>query len=125
MELRELIETMQSYGKAWEGQNPDALIALFTEDGTYQEKPYLEPMQWHDAIRAYWIQYPVSDQRNITFTLWKCNVVEDTWYAERVARFDQIESWLSIELYWIMIITMKEWKIATLREYWHSKKWQL
>jgi len=35
---------LDAYGRAWETRDPEAVVRLFTEDGTYQETPFVEPM---------------------------------------------------------------------------------
>jgi hypothetical protein len=113
---------MNKYGEAWENQNPDKIIDLFAEDWTYQDKPFKKPMKWHKEISEYWIKYPLKDQKNIKFTLWKCWVHDWTWYVEWTTHFDQIESSKHVEIRGIILITMKNWKIKDLWEYRHSQK---
>ena len=122
MKLEELRNIMELYWEAWESQDPDKIIDLFTEDGTYQDKPFSEPMNWHKEIKEYWIKYPLNDQKNIKFTLWKCWVHDWIWYAEWESNFDQVESWKHVKIKWIILITMNDWKIKDLWEYWHSQK---
>ncbi len=113
---------MQKYWEARESQSPDKIIDLFVEDGTYQDKPFNHPMKGHKEIKNYWIKYPLTDQENIKFTLWKCWVHNEIGYAEWISNFDQKESWKHVEIRGIILITMKDWKIKDLREYRHSKK---
>jgi len=40
---------LDTYGRAWETRDPEAVVALFTEDGTYQETPFVEPMRGRSA----------------------------------------------------------------------------
>ena len=122
MQYETLITTMQAYGKAREEQDPDQIVALFTPDGTYQVKPGEIPLTWHAEIRSYRETYPVHDQKNIHFTLGRCNVANDTGYAERICNFDQIESGKHIEMRGIILIHMEENKIKELREYRHVQK---
>jgi hypothetical protein len=57
---------LDAYGHAWESRNPEAATALFTEDGTYQVTPFLEPMRGRKAIYEYWCEV-VRTEENITF----------------------------------------------------------
>jgi hypothetical protein len=45
---------LDAYGQAWENRNPEAATALYTESGTYQVTPFLEPMRGRNAIFEYW-----------------------------------------------------------------------
>jgi len=54
MDLHSLKSWLDSYGRAWETKNPEAAGVLFTEDASYQESPYDEPMRGRSAIVEYW-----------------------------------------------------------------------
>jgi len=45
---------LDSYGRAWETRDPEAVVRLFTEDATYQETPFVEPLRGRLAIADYW-----------------------------------------------------------------------
>jgi ketosteroid isomerase-like protein len=53
-----VVEWLSAYGRAWEAMDPDAAVALFTEDATYQETPFDEVMRGRPAIHAYWEEIP-------------------------------------------------------------------
>jgi hypothetical protein len=53
MDLHSLKSWLDSYGRAWETKNPEAAGVLFTEDASYQESPYDEPMGGRSAIVEY------------------------------------------------------------------------
>lgn len=42
------------YIKAWEQQDPDLIVTIFTNGATYHERVLAEPARGIDAIRAYW-----------------------------------------------------------------------
>lgn len=113
---------MKKYGEAWEKQNPDLLLEIFDKDGTYQVTPFEKPIKGHVAIKKYWIKYPQKDQKNIKFKLDQCGFNHEAGYAEWISSFNQISSRKFVELRGIMIITLKNNKIKSLREYWHSTK---
>ena len=50
----ELADWIAAYGRAWEEGDPDAVVALFTEDASYRSSPFREPNLGHEGIRAYW-----------------------------------------------------------------------
>lgn len=122
MKIKDLINIMKKYWEAWEKQDTKKLLDLFDEDWTYQDKPFNTPMKLYKEIEEYWTKYPLSDQKNIKFYLWKCWIYGWTWYAEWTSNFDQIESWKHVEIRGIILIKLKNWKIKNLWEYWHSEK---
>lgn len=122
MELNKLKSIMKKYGEAWEKQDPDLLLTIFDKDGTYQVTPFEKPIKGHLAIKKYWIKYPKKDQKNIKFILGQCAVYSRIGYAEWISSFDQISSSKFVELKGIIIITLKNNKIKSLREYWHTMK---
>ena len=58
----ELADWIESYRRAWEGNDPDLLVSLFTEDGSYRSSPFRKPNLGHEGIRAYWAR-AVGPQR--------------------------------------------------------------
>src|SRR5262245_60128242 len=63
MDVRIFDRWLESYGRAWESRDPAAAARIFTEQGTYQETPFDEPMRGQAAIRAYWEAVPRSQDR--------------------------------------------------------------
>ena len=57
---------LDAYGQAWENRNPETAAALFTEDGSYQVMPFLEPMLGRKAIFQHWSEV-ARTQENIRF----------------------------------------------------------
>jgi len=49
---------LDAYGKAWETRNPEAAAALFTENGTYQVTPFLEPMRGRKPFSSIGQRWP-------------------------------------------------------------------
>ena len=60
-------EWLEGYRAAWEQRDPALAAALFTEDASYRETPYDEPMQGREAIRDYWARV-VAGQKDVRFT---------------------------------------------------------
>src|SRR5437660_7610952 len=58
---------LDAYGRAWETRDPEAVIKLFTEDATYQEAPFSEPMRGRAAIREYWAEKVARSQEQVSF----------------------------------------------------------
>jgi ketosteroid isomerase-like protein len=49
---------LDGYVRAWKSYDPQAIGELFSEDATYFESPYGEPLRGRAAIVAYWLQEP-------------------------------------------------------------------
>ncbi len=49
-------EWIEAYARAWRDRNPEAAVALFTEDAEYRSHTFREPHRGHDGIRAYWAE---------------------------------------------------------------------
>jgi len=45
---------LEKYGRAWEARNANTAADLYTEDGTYQVTPLVEPMRGRAVILEYW-----------------------------------------------------------------------
>ena len=58
---------LDRYKVAWEGRDPGAAAALFTEAASYRETPYDRPFEGREAIEDYWAN-AVSGQRDVRFT---------------------------------------------------------
>lgn len=49
----QLLQWQVGFVRAWEGQDTDLFLTLFTEDATYQDTPYTVPFEARD-FRAFW-----------------------------------------------------------------------
>lgn len=113
---------MEDYRRAWEHKDADLLLTLFTEDATYHENPFNEPLVGHDAIRKYWQRVVMTNQKDIRFR-WRSvhsNGKEHTieWEAE----FTRIEPSQRVELRGMMFLAFSGDRIVRLREYWHKRE---
>lgn len=113
---------LQTYGKAWMNQDPNLILTIFTEDATYHERVLKEPMRGHKEIRAYWVSKVVEEQDDIKWKLLNVYVDKDTVIAEWDAIFYNNYEQKTIQIREVAILEFKEEKIASLREYWHSKR---
>jgi nuclear transport factor 2 (NTF2) superfamily protein len=66
MEPKTFKSWLEAYGRAWTGRDPQAAADLFTEDGTYQVTPFVEPIRGRSAIFDYWV-HVTETQRNFQF----------------------------------------------------------
>ena len=46
---------VERYRSAWESNDPEEIVALFTDDARYFTEPFHEPWQGRDAIRDGWL----------------------------------------------------------------------
>ena len=122
MDARVFEEWLDAYRRAWEGRDPDAAACLFTEDATYQETPFEEPMRGRAAIRAYWEGVP-ANQRQIKF---ESDVLAFTAHGEGLARwrasFVRISSGVLVELDGIFLVRLVEGRCTEFREWWHRRE---
>ena len=112
---------MEDYRRAWEHQDAALLLTLFTEDATYHENPFNEPLAGHAAIRDYW-QRATGNQRDIRFRWRPVHSAGDEHAIEWEAQFTRLEPAQLVELRGMMFLTISGGRIARLREYWHKRE---
>lgn len=114
MNVREWVE---AYGRAWQEQDADAVVALFTEDAEYRSSPFREPGIGSAGIRDYWTRVTSTqedaDVRMGTPIVAGDRVVVEWWATMR----DEGEE---ITLPGCLLLRFApDGRCATLREYWH------
>lgn len=123
--LKQLESVMKTYGKAWETQDTELLLSIFTKNGTYQESPLAKPYKGHKQIAKFWDRIVVGKTKNIKFKLGKCYLSSDkkTGFAEWECKCShkQTTEWIKDHMVGIMILKMKDSKITNLNEYWNTK----
>jgi len=114
---------LDAYGRAWETRDPAAAADLFTEDATYQETPFTEPVRGRPAIHEYWRQATQS-QCDVRFGYEILSVAEDRgiarwWVSFTVpAQAQQVQ----IKLDGIFLVVMAEGnRCKDFREWWHEQ----
>jgi ketosteroid isomerase-like protein len=50
----DIADWIDAYARAWRDCDPDAVVAIFTEDAIYRSSPFREPHLGSDGIHAYW-----------------------------------------------------------------------
>ena len=80
-----VLDWLDAYKQAWENQDSELIVTLFSEDAQYIENPFHEPMVGRQAIRQYWQNGAVASQKEISFAsqLWSLegNVAIAHWSA--------------------------------------------
>ncbi len=116
-----LSSLMELYRRAWETRDPDLAVQLFTEDATYQENPFSEPIAGQDGIRHYW-EEATRHQRDIRFRWEPISHRGNLHVVEWQAEFTRADSDRRIELRGVMLIELHGDRIFRFREYWHRRE---
>ena len=117
-DVRDVIEV---YIVAWEAQDPDLIVTIFTPGATYHERVMQDPIPGREAIRRYWQSKVVESQANITCRLLNLYLDGDTAIAEWEAEFDDMTQGLRKRMKEIAVLVFEGNLIASLREYWASE----
>ncbi len=117
-DVREVIDV---YIRAWETQDPDLIVTIFTPAATYHERVMQDPIPDRESIGVYWQSKVVEAQANITCRLLNLYLDGDTAIAEWEAEFDDIAQGLRKRMREIAVLTFEGHLIASLREYWASE----
>lgn len=113
-------DVLATYIKAWQEQDPDLIVTIFTERATYHERVLRDPIPDREAIRAYWQDKVVGEQANITCKLLNLYLDGDTAIAEWLAEFDDVGEGVRKRMQEIAVLTFEGQLISSLREYWSS-----
>jgi ketosteroid isomerase-like protein len=116
------LKVLDTYIRAWETQDPDLIVTIFTEAATYHERVLDDPIPDRDAIRAYWESKVVRAQANITCELLNVYADGDTVIAEWQAEFDDVAQGVRKRMREIAVLVFEGRLIASLREYWASEQ---
>ncbi len=113
---------LDAYGRAWETRDPQAAGRLFTEDATYRESPFDDPMFGRNAIIEYWSDVPKS-QENIKFSYEIFGITEQRGFARWWASFVRIPSQMKVKYDGIFVVEMNEKNECTkFEEWWHRQE---
>ena len=118
MDLHSLELWLTAYGQAWENRDSNAAGMLFTEDATYQENPFDQPMRGRSAIIEYWTHVPRT-QENIHFSYEITALTGDLAIAHWWTSFTRIPSNSKVKLDGIFLLSFGEDnQCRSLREWW-------
>jgi SnoaL-like domain len=111
---------LEAYGRAWTSRDPQAAADLYTERGTYQVTPFVEPMRGRQAILDYWTHVTQTEQ-DIQFGYEILSVSPDQGIARWWASFVIVPPGLPTKLDGIFLISLDEnGRCHSLREWWHK-----
>jgi len=114
-------EVIGVYIKAWETQDPDLIVTIFTSSATYHERVLQDPIPDREAIRRYWLSKVVQSQANIQCKLLNLYLDGQTVIAEWEAEFDDVAKGVRKRMREIAVLTFEGKLISSLREYWASE----
>jgi len=116
------LKVLDTYIRAWETQDPDLIVTIFTEGARYHERVLSDPIPDREAIRAYWETKVVQDQADIHCELLNFYVDGDTVIAEWLAEFDDVAQGVRKRMQEVALLVFEGGLIASLREYWASEQ---
>jgi nuclear transport factor 2 (NTF2) superfamily protein len=116
-----LIAVLAIYKNAWEQQDAELILTIFTKDALYHEQVLKEPIRGHEGIAAYWKEKVVQEQGRIRFTLLNTYIDGTTGIAEWEVYFDDVVKQERKYMKEIAILAFIDGKIASLHEYWASE----
>jgi ketosteroid isomerase-like protein len=116
-----LLAALDVYKFAWEQQDSELILTIFTKDAVYHERVLQEPIRGHEGIAAYWKEKVVEEQGRISFTLLRTYIDGTTGIAEWEVTFDDLVQRNRKHIKEIAILEFVDGKIASLREYWTSE----
>jgi SnoaL-like domain len=113
---------LEAYGRAWQERNPQAAANLFTEDGTYQVTPFVEPMSGRLAILEYWSNVARTEE-DIQFGFEILAATQEAGIARWWASFLIVPQGLQTKLEGIFLISLDTGgRCRSLREWWHKEQ---
>ena len=111
---------LDAYGHAWESGDPRAAAEIFTNDATYQEVPFDEPMRGREAIAEYWSKN-VSEQDQVRFGYEILATTQDKGIARWWSSFIDIPSKARVKLDGIFVLSLdSENRCDVFQEWWHA-----
>lgn len=117
-----VLDTVAIYIRAWTTRDPDLIVTIFTDTATYHERVLQEPIRDRKGIYEYWQSKVVGSQDHIACKLLNTYVDGDTAIVEWEAEFDDLEKGDRVRMCEIAVLVFEGERIASLREYWASKR---
>jgi len=122
MERAQFEQWLAAYGHAWESRDAPAAAALYTEDGSYQVTPFVEPLRGRAAILEYWREVARTEEK-IHFGFEILAVTPDLGMAHWWASFVRVSPGAPTRLDGIFVIALDASGFcSSLREWWHKQQ---
>jgi ketosteroid isomerase-like protein len=120
LDRQTVLRVLSIYQEAWETQNPEIILTIFTPEATYQERPFAEPFRGHRGIRCYWETKVLREQAHIQFSLLRLYLDGNTAIAEWEVEFDDLAAQVRRRMREVAILEFQQGRISSLREYWRA-----
>jgi ketosteroid isomerase-like protein len=119
VELADLDQWLDAYGRAWEQGDAETAAGLYAEDVKYFETPFSEPATGREAVRGYCLEAAAA-QRDVRFSHEAYVMDCDTGIARWHCSFVRVPTGVHVELDGMFVLTFdEEGKCRELREWWH------
>ena len=116
---------LEKYGHAWEVRDANTVADLYTEDGTYQVTPFVEPMRGRAAILDYW-KHLAQTEENIQFGYEILALTPDHGIARWWASFVIVPQQSKTKLDGIFVVALDDQgRCSRLREWGHKQQTSL
>ena len=122
LERAEVLRIIDTYITAWQQQDPDLIVTIFTENATYHERVLGDPIRTRAGIHRYWREKVVANQARIQCRVLSLYIDGDTAIVEWEAHFDDKEVGVRKRMREVAILEFEGGLIASLREYWASER---
>jgi hypothetical protein len=96
---------LERFGHAWETRDPEQAAALFSEDGSYRETPFDDPLIGTDEIRSHWSRLPRA-REDISFTYEILAVTEPWGLAHWHGSYTPVDREVRLELDGILQVSL-------------------
>jgi SnoaL-like domain len=110
-------EWIAAYGRAWVGRDPEAAVALFTEDAVYHSHPFREPHTGSEGIRDYWTR-ATSTQEELELRFGAPLMEGSKAVVEWWAIMRNEGAWITLPGA-LLLRFAADGRCEELREYWH------
>ena len=109
---------LEAYGRAWETNDSDRFVALFSDEASYSENPHDDPMVGGDAIREYFgLMAQHQEDVSFGFEILSMSPVAAHWWAS----YTKVANGEPTRLNGIFLLDFDDdGRCFSLREWWHA-----
>jgi len=113
-------ELVDAFARGWSKTNLDLISSVFSEQATFLETPFAEPLRGAEAIRRYWSEVPVN-QAEITVTTGEIYTAGPWFSTEFKALFRRRRTGEWVEARGALFCETEGERISEMRMYWHRR----